>query len=184
MPHQRPSWPQRPDGGRAPEVTRAMATHGLQLVLWTPWPHSLQHISRRRYCVNWVGYRSHLLLCDHWTRARRSARCPSRAPSGHLIRPICTKTMISKSSCCQSRLSSLMDGMQANGKPLVSSTHAQTTTLAHGPDGPTRGRAEATWGWRQNGSSKAGVVLHTRSHEACCLSMMRINVPEALVAMG
>ena len=81
-----------------------------------------------------------------------------------------------------------MDGMQANGKPLVSSTHAQTTTLVHGPDGPTRGHAEAMfkamWGWRQNRSSKAGKVLHMRSHEACCFSMMRTNVPDALVAMG
>ena len=48
------------------------------------------------------------------------------------------------SSCCQPSLSSPLDGMQANGKPLVSSTHAQTTTMVHGPDGPTRGRAEAT----------------------------------------
>ena len=88
------------------------------------------------------------------------------------------------SSCCQPSLSSPLDGMQANGKPLVSSTHAQTTTMVHGPDGPTRGRAEAMWGWRQNRSSKAGKVLHMRSHEACCFSMMRTNVPDALVAMG
>ena len=38
------------------------------------------------------------------------------------------------SSCCQPSLSSPLDGMQANGKPLVSSTHAQTTTMVHGPD--------------------------------------------------
>ena len=88
------------------------------------------------------------------------------------------------SSYCQPSLSSPLDGMQANGKPLVSSTHAQTTTMVHGPDGPTRGRAEAMWGWRQNRSSKAGKVLHMRSHEACCFSMMRTNVPDALVAMG
>ena len=88
------------------------------------------------------------------------------------------------SSCCQPSLSSPLDGMQANGKPLVSSTHAQTTTMVHGPDGPTRGRAEAMWGWRQNRSSKAGKVLHMRSHEACWFSMMRSNVPDALVAMG
>ena len=88
------------------------------------------------------------------------------------------------SSCCQPSLSSPLDGMQANGKPLVSSTHAQTTTMVHGPDGPTRGRAEAMWGWRQNRSSKTGKVLHMRSHEACCFSMMRTNVPDALVAMG
>ena len=77
-------------------------------------------------------------------------------------------------------------GMQANGKPLVSSTHAQNTTkaLLKPPDGPSRGRAEAMWGWRQNRSSKAGKVLHMRSHGACCFSMMRINVPGALVAMG
>ena len=88
------------------------------------------------------------------------------------------------SSCCQPSLSSPLDGMQANSKPLVSSTHAQTTTMVHGPDGPTRGRAEAMWGWRQKRSSKAGKVLHMRPHEACCFSMMRTNVPDALVAMG
>ena len=43
------------------------------------------------------------------------------------------------SSCCQPSLSTPLDGMQANGKPLVCSTHAQTTTMVHGPDGPTRG---------------------------------------------
>ena len=88
------------------------------------------------------------------------------------------------SSCCQRSLSSPLDGMQANGKPSVSSTHVQATTMVHGPDGPTRGRAEAMWGWRQNRSSKAGKVLHMRSHEACCFSMMRTNVPDALVAIG
>ena len=88
-------------------------------------------------------------------------------------------------SCCfQLSLSSPLDGMQFNGKPLVSSTHAQTTTMVHGPDGPTRGRAEAMWGWRQNRSPKADKVLHMRSHEACYFSMMRTNVPDALVAMG
>ena len=60
----------------------------------------------------------------------------------------------------------------------------QTTNMVHGPDGPTRGRAEAMWGWRRNRSSKAGKVLHMRSHEACCFSMMRTNVPDALMAMG
>ena len=39
-------------------------------------------------------------------------------------------------------LSSSLDSMQANGKSLVSSTHAQTTTMVHGTDGPTSGRAE------------------------------------------
>ena len=48
-----------PYGGHAPGVTRAMVTHGLQLVLWTPWPQALQCTSRRRYCVNGAGYRSH-----------------------------------------------------------------------------------------------------------------------------
>ena len=33
-----------------------MVTHGLQLVLWTSWPQALQYTSRRRYCVNRVGY--------------------------------------------------------------------------------------------------------------------------------
>ena len=74
--------------------------------------------------------------------------------------------------------------MQANGKPLISSTHAQTTNnMMHGPDGPTRGRAEAMWGWRRNRIFKAGKVLHMRPHEACCFSMMRANVPDALVAI-
>ena len=161
-----------------------MATHGLQLVLWTPWPQALQHTSRRRYCVNGVGYRSHLHMWDHRTRTCRSARCPPRAPSGHRISQSAPKPMRCVSSYCQPSLSSPLDGMQANGKPLVSSTHAQTTNMVHGPDGPPRGRAEAMWGWRQNRSSKAGKLLHMRSHEACCFSMMRINVPDALVAKG
>ena len=57
------------------------------------------------------------------------------------------------STCCQPSLSSPLDGMQANSKPLVSSTHAQTTNMVHGPErqtGPARqgggGRAEAMWG--------------------------------------
>ena len=184
MPHERPSWPWRPYGGHAPGVTRAMVTHGLQLVLWTPWPQALQHTSRRRYCVNGVGYRSHLHMWGSWTCARRSARCPPRASSGTVSGQSAPNPMICVSSYCQSSFSSPVDGMQANGKPLVSSTHAQTTTMVRGPDGPTRGRAEAMWGWRQNRSSKAGKVLHMRSHEACCFSMMRTNVPDALVAMG
>ena len=173
-----------PDGGFAPGVTRAMATDGLQLVLWTPWPQALQHTSSRRYCVHGVGYRSHLHMWDHRTRARRSARCPPRAPSGHRISQSAPKPMRYVSSCCQPCLSSPLDGMQANGKPLVSSTHAQTTNMVHGPDAPPRGRAEAMWRWRQNRSSKAGKVLHMRPHEACCFSMTRNNVPDALVAMG
>ena len=56
--------------------------------------------------------------------------------------------------------------------------------MVHGPDCPPRGRAEDMWGWRRNRSSKAGKVLHMRSHEACCFSMMRTNVPDALEAMG
>ena len=88
------------------------------------------------------------------------------------------------SSCCQLSLGSPLDGMQANGKLLVSSTHAQNTNMVHVPDGPSRGHAEAMWGWRQNRRSKAGKVLHVRSHGACCFSMVRINVPDALVAMG
>ena len=89
------------------------------------------------------------------------------------------------SSCCQISLSNPLDGMQAYGKPLVSSTHAQTTTLVH--DRPILGPCgglEAMWGWRQNRSFKAVKVLHMRSHEACCFSMMRSNVSDALVAMG
>ena len=43
------------------------------------------------------------------------------------------------SSCCQLSLSSPLDGIQANGKPLVSSTHAQTTTMVHGPQTGPRG---------------------------------------------
>ena len=51
--------------------------------------------------------------------------------------------MICVSICCQLSLSSPLDDMQANIKPLVSSTYAQTTTMVHGP---TRGRAEAMCG--------------------------------------
>ena len=40
------------------------------------------------------------------------------------------------------------------------------------------------WGWRQNRSSKAGKVLLMRSHEACYFSMMKTNVPNAVVTMG
>ena len=94
------------------------------------------------------------------------------------------KPMRCVTSSCQQSLISPLDGMKANGKPLVISTHAQTTTVLHGPDGPTRGRAEATWGWRQNRRSKASKVLHMRFHEACSFSMMRTNVSDALVAMG
>ena len=41
--------------------------------------------TERRYCVNGVGYSTHLHV---WTRARRSARCPPRASSvwGTVIR--------------------------------------------------------------------------------------------------
>ena len=52
-----------PYGGHAPGVTCAIVTHGLQLVLWTPWPQALQYTSMRRYCVNGVGYRSNLHMC-------------------------------------------------------------------------------------------------------------------------
>ena len=181
-------WLWRPhNGGHAPGVIGDACDgwyHGLQLVLWTPWPQALQNTSRRRYCVNGVGYRSHLHMWDHRARARHSTRCPPRASSGHRIRPIRTQPRDMCDSYCQPSLSSPLGGMQANGKPLVSSTHAQTTNMVHGPDGPTRGRAEAMWGWRRNRSSKAGKVLHMRSHEACCFSMMGTNVLDALVAMG
>ena len=184
MPHERPSWPWRPYGGFAPRVTRAMATHGLQLVLWTPWPQALQYTSRRRYCVNGVGYRSNLHMCRPPDTRPSQCSMPTQSAVGAPYQANRTQPMRCVSSCCQPSLSSPLDGMQANGKPLVSSTHAQTTDMVHGPDGPPRGRAEAMWGWRQNRSSKAVKVLHMRSYEAWCFYMMRINVPHALVAMG
>ena len=174
-----------PYSGHAPEVTCAMVDHGLLLVLWTPWPQALQQTSRRRYCVHWVGYMSHLHICEttgHAPVAVLDAHPERRR--GTVSGQSAPNPMICVSSYCQPSLSSPLDGMQANSKPLVSSTHAQTTTMVHGPDGPTRGRAEAMWGWRQNRSSKAGKVLYMRSHEACCFSMMRTHVPDALVAMG
>ena len=162
MPHERPSWPWHPYGGHAPGVTRAMVTHGLQLVLWTPWPQALQYTSREK------------VLC-HWGRRQipfTHMRPPNTRPPqcsmptlverrwGTVSGQSAPNPMRCVSSCCQPSLSSPLDGMQANSKPLVSSTHAQTTTMVHGPDGPTRGRAEAMWGWRQNRSSKAGEVLY------------------------
>ena len=62
----------------------------------------------------------------------------------------------------------------------------QSITMVHGRQTGPRGamHAEAMWGWRQNRSPKADKVLHMRSHEACYFSMMRTNVPDALVAMG
>ena len=57
--------------------------------------------------------------------------------------------MICVSSCCQPSLSSPLDGMQANGKPLASSIDTQTTTVAHGSDGPKIGRAEAMRSWHR-----------------------------------
>ena len=77
-----------------------------------------------------------------------------------------------------------MDDMQASGKPLVTSRHMHPTTLVHGHFGPTRGRAEAMRSRWQNRSSKAGEAVTMRLHEACCFSMMRNNVPDALEAMG
>ena len=53
-----------------------------------------------------------------------------RALPGHRIRPICTQP---HEMCVQLLPTkpqySPLDGMQANGKPLLSSTHAQTTTM-------------------------------------------------------
>ena len=178
--------PVRQPTSHAPRVTRAMATHGLQPVLWTPWPQTLQCTSSRRYCSIRVGYRyrSHLHMWDRRTCARRSARCPPRASSATVSGQSAPNPMICVSSYCQLSLSSPLDSIQANGKLLVSSTRAQTTNIVHGPDRPPRGCAEAMWGWRRNRSSKAGKVLYMRSHEACCFSMMRTNVHDALVAMG
>ena len=174
MPHERLSWPWPSYGGHAPGLTRAMVTHGLQLVLWTPWPQALQYSSRRRYCVNWAGYTGPIHTCEttgHAPTAVLDAHPERRR--GTVSAQSAPNPMRCVSSCCQPSLSSPLDGMQANSKPLVSSTHAQTTNMVHGPDGPTRGRAEAMWGWRQNRSSKAGKVLHMRSHEPCCFFMMR-----------
>ena len=141
-----------PYGGLARRVTRAMVTHGLQLVQWTPWPQALQNISRRRYCVNEVGY-SPIYTCEnigHAPVAVLDARSERRR--GTVSGQSAPNPMRCVSSCCQPSLSTPLDGMQANGKPLVSSTHAQTTNMVHGPerqtgpqgggraDGPTRGR--------------------------------------------
>ena len=124
-----------------------------------------------------------------WPVFRKMETDPTRHPEAERRRGTVSgqsapNPMRCVSSCCQPSLSSPLDGMQANSKPLVSSTHAQTTTMVHGPDGPTKGRAEAMWGWRQNRSSKAGKVLHMRPHEACCFSMMRSNLLGALVVTG
>ena len=48
-----------PYGVHANGVTRAMVTHRLQLVLWSPWPQPLQYTSRRRCCVIGIGWGSH-----------------------------------------------------------------------------------------------------------------------------
>ena len=63
------------------------------------------------------------------------------------------------SNCCQPSLSSPLDGMQANGKPLVSSTHRETAILAHGHEGPTMGHSEAMRSRHQSRSSKEGEAL-------------------------
>ena len=70
-------------------------------------------------------------------------------------------------NCCQASLSSPLDGMQAYGKALVSSTHKETATLAHGHEGPTRGHAEAIRSRHQSRSSKAGKALTTFPHGVC-----------------
>ena len=127
MPHERPSWPWRPYGGHAPEVTRAMVTHGLQLVLWTPWPQALQYTSRRRYCVNGVGYTGPIYTCEttgHAPDAVLDAHPERRR--GTVSGQSAPNPMRCVSSCCQLSLSSPLDGMQANGKPLVSSIYTCT----------------------------------------------------------
>jgi hypothetical protein len=55
-----------------------MVSHGLQLVLWTPWPQALQYPSRRRYCINGAGTVNE--VTDHAARAdARGAACCSTA---------------------------------------------------------------------------------------------------------
>ena len=127
-------------GGHAPGVTRAMLTHELQLVLWPPWPQALQYSSRRRYCINGAGYRSHLHMLRPPDTRPPQCSMPCRGTVSGQSAP---NPMRCVSSCCQPILSSSLDGMQANSKPLVSSTHAQTTNMVHGPGGPPRGCAEA-----------------------------------------
>ena len=88
------------------------------------------------------------------------------------------------SSCCVAHLRGPLNDMQATGKPLVTSRHMHPTTLVHGHFGPTSGRAEAMRSRWQNRRSKAGEAVTMRLHEACCFSMMRNHVPDALEAMG
>ena len=94
------------------------------------------------------------------------------------------KTLQHASSCCVAHLRGPLNDMQATGKPLVTSRHMHPTTLVHGHFGPTRGRAEAMRSRWQNRRSKADEAVTMRLHEACCFSMMRNNVPDALEAMG
>ena len=94
------------------------------------------------------------------------------------------KTLQHASSCCVAHLRGPLNDMQVTGKPLVTSRHMQPTTLVHGHFGPTRGRAEAMRSRWQNRRSKAGEAVTMRLHEACCFSMMRTNVPDALVVIA
>ena len=107
-----------------------------------------------------------------------------RVPMGHRMKPTHTKSIRCEPSCCQPSLSSPLDEVQANDKPLVSSTHTEIATLAHGHEVPTRGHAEAMRSQHQSRSSKAGKALTMWTHGACFFSMIRTRVPDALVAMG
>ena len=114
-------------------------------------------------------------------------RAPVRALEsrwGTKVSKVALKTLRHVSSCCVAHLSGTLGGMQASGKALVSSRHMHTTTLVRGHFASTRGRAEAARSRWQNRSSKADKAVIMRSHEACCFSMMRSNMPDALVAMG
>eukprot|EP00966_Prymnesium_polylepis_P044956 1041446-Prymnesium_polylepis.3 len=69
----------------------------------------------------------------------RPSQCsmPTRAPFwGTISGQSAPNPMRCVSSCCQPSLSSPLDGMQANGKPLVSSTHALPPLWCMGQTGP------------------------------------------------
>ena len=80
------------------------------------------------YTCETTGHTPAAVLDDHPER-RRGTVSDQSAPNH----------MRCVSSCCQPSFSCPLDGMQANSKPLVSSTHAQTTFMVHGPDGAHEG---------------------------------------------
>ena len=190
MPHERPSWPWRPYGGHVPPGVRvrrllmdyslSYGHHGLRpcSTHLGEGTVSMGQATGPIYTCETTGHAPDAVLDAHPER-RRGTVSGQSAPN----------PMRCVSSCCQPILSSPLNGMQANSKPLVSSTHAQTTTMVLGQTGPrgaVRRHYSGLRGWRQNRSSneqRPRQVVHMRSHEACCFSMMKTNVPDALVAM-